>query len=96
MSARKANRQAMRALLLIAAWYVLDQATKWWILEHVMKPPRAIEITSFFNVVLGRNTGVSFGLLTGVALPPGHWLSFRSAWRFFCWCGLAEQQTRSS
>lgn len=70
MSARKANRQVMRALLLIAAWYVLDQATKWWILEHVMKPPRAIEITSFFNVVLGRNTGVSFGLLTGIALPP--------------------------
>lgn len=70
MSARKANRQAMRALLLVAAWYVLDQATKWWIIEHVMKPPRAIEITSFFNVVLGRNTGVSFGLLTGVALPP--------------------------
>lgn len=60
----------MRMLLFIAAWYLLDQATKWWIIEHVMNPPRVIEITSFFNVVLGRNTGVSFGLLTGLGIPP--------------------------
>lgn len=59
----------MPVLLLIAAWYALDQVTKWWILDHVMIPPRTIEITFFFNVVLGRNTGVSFGLLTGVGLP---------------------------
>lgn len=66
----KVNRPIMQVLLLAAAWYVLDQGTKWWILDHVMIPPRAIEITPFFNVVLGRNTGVSFGLLTGVGLPP--------------------------
>lgn len=66
----KANRPIIQVLLLIAAWFVLDQVTKWWILEHVMTPPRTIEITPFFNVVLGRNTGVSFGLLTGVGLPP--------------------------
>ena len=35
-----------------------------------MLSPRAIEITSFFNIVLGRNTGVSFGLLTGAGAPP--------------------------
>jgi len=57
----------------------LDQATKGWILEDVMIPPRVIEITSNFNLVLGWNRGVSFGLfnqdstygphiLTGVAL----------------------------
>lgn len=33
-----------------------------------MDPPRVIPITGFFNLVLGRNTGVSFGLL-GEARP---------------------------
>ncbi|KAF0113304.1 MAG: lspA, partial [Rhodospirillaceae bacterium] len=41
---------------------VLDQASKGWILVHVMVPPRVIEITPFFNVVLVWNRGVSFGL----------------------------------
>jgi len=42
----------------------LDQASKWWILLSVMRPPREIEVTSFFNLVMGWNTGVSFGILT--------------------------------
>ena len=29
----------------------LDQASKWWILEHVMRPPRVIELTGFFKDV---------------------------------------------
>jgi len=55
-----------------------DQISKWWILERVMQPPRVIPVTDFFNLVLGWNRGVSFGLfnnpgssawlLTGVAL----------------------------
>ncbi|MEE9545305.1 MAG: signal peptidase II [Rhodospirillales bacterium] len=40
----------------------LDQGTKWWILEIVMQPPRVIPLTPFFNLVLGWNRGVSFGL----------------------------------
>lgn len=40
----------------------LDQATKWIIVYHVMDPPRRIEVTSFFNLVMGWNRGVSFGL----------------------------------
>lgn len=46
-------------------WFIIDQATKWWILNVVMDPPTVIPITSFFNLVLGYNTGVSFGLLAG-------------------------------
>jgi len=46
-------------------WCVFDQATKWWILERVMVPPREIAVTGFFNIVLGTNTGVSFGLFAG-------------------------------
>lgn len=44
---------------------VLDQLTKWWILATVMQPPRVIEITPFFNLVLGWNRGISFGLFGG-------------------------------
>ena len=57
---------------------VADQVSKWWILEHVMKPPRVIPVTDFFNLVMVWNRGVSFGLfntpgssawvLTGLAL----------------------------
>lgn len=42
---------------------LLDQLTKWLILEVVMQPAvRVVEITSFFNIVLAYNRGVSFGL----------------------------------
>lgn len=40
----------------------LDQLTKWIIVYHVMAPPQRIEITSFFNLVMGWNRGVSFGM----------------------------------
>jgi len=40
----------------------LDQATKWWIVETMMRPPRSIPVTPFFNLVMGWNRGVSFGL----------------------------------
>jgi signal peptidase II len=54
---------ALRLALAVAAVaLVLDQASKWAIGEFVMDPPRAIEVTGFFNLVLVYNTGVSFGL----------------------------------
>ncbi len=40
---------------------IVDQVSKAWILG-VMQPPRVIEMTPFFNLVLGWNRGVSFGL----------------------------------
>jgi len=45
----------------------LDQAIKWLIVVEVMRPPRVIEVTGFFNLVLVFNTGVSFGMLRGAA-----------------------------
>ncbi|MGF1610933.1 MAG: signal peptidase II [Kiloniellales bacterium] len=54
-----------RALLLALLVIVLDQASKWLILEVVMQPPRVVRVTSFFNLVLTYNTGVSFGLFGG-------------------------------
>ncbi len=41
---------------------VVDQVTKWLILNVVMQPPRTIPLAPFFNLVLGLNTGVSFGI----------------------------------
>ena len=55
------------ALALAAVVLVLDQASKWVILTQVMDPPRVVEVTGFFNLILTYNTGVSFGLFGGPA-----------------------------
>ncbi len=54
-----------RLLGIAAAILLLDQLTKWLIVARVMQPPRFIEVTGFFNLVLTHNTGVSFGLFGG-------------------------------
>jgi len=56
-----------RALILAAIVLLLDQLSKWAILEVVMPPAGGIRITAFFNIVLTYNTGVSFGLFQGEA-----------------------------
>jgi signal peptidase II len=43
----------------------LDQLSKWLILTQVMRPPRIIEVTGFFNLKLTFNQGISFGLFSG-------------------------------
>jgi signal peptidase II len=43
--------------------FVIDQATKWIILNHVMIPPRAIPVTPFFNLTYTWNPGITFGML---------------------------------
>ena len=67
------------ALALAAIVLVLDQASKWAILTQVMDPPRVLEVTGFFNLVLTFNTGVSFGLFDGEA----------AAWKPWALSGLA-------
>jgi signal peptidase II len=62
-----------RGLLIAALVIVLDQASKWWILERIMLPPRVIEVTPFFNLVLTWNRGVSFGLFNTDS-PLNAWL----------------------
>lgn len=51
-----------RGMILAALVLILDQASKWWILVDVMAPPRVIEVTGFFNLVLVWNPGISFGM----------------------------------
>ncbi len=67
------------ALALAAVVLVLDQASKWVVLTQVMDPPRVVEVTGFFNLVLVYNTGVSFGLFGGAA----------AAWKPWALGGLA-------
>lgn len=40
----------------------LDQATKWWILERLMQPPRIVPVAPFLDIVLVWNRGITFGL----------------------------------
>lgn len=50
------------ALVLACVVLAADQLSKWWIVTGVMSPPRMIEVTSFFNIVMVWNSGVTFGL----------------------------------
>ena len=59
----QAPRFVRLGLILAVVAVVLDQLSKWWIVSQVMTPPRVIEVTSFFNIVLAWNTGVSFSML---------------------------------
>ena len=51
----------------------LDQVTKWWILASVMDPPRVINVTPFFNLVLVWNRGISFGMFSNESMA-GVWV----------------------
>jgi len=59
------NRPPALGLAIAVAILILDQLSKWWIVADVLNPLRIIEITPFFNIVLVRNLGASFGLLGG-------------------------------
>ena len=73
-SSQQGDAALRLGLLVAAAVVVLDQASKWVILELVwdascspMPVPRMMEVTGFFNLVLTCNTGISFGLLSEAA-----------------------------
>jgi len=72
------------------ATMALDQLTKWWIVNFVMKPPNVIEVTPFFievtpffNLVLVLNRGVSFGMF-GSDSNLGRWLLTALALAIVC------------
>jgi len=61
-----------RGLSVAALIIVLDQVSKWWIVEKVMRPEGVdgtpfhsatrIQVTPFFDLVMAWNRGVSFGI----------------------------------
>lgn len=73
MSAQRgAGRPGLaRGLLVAAALIVADQLLKLWVLALFRDNPRTIEVTSFFDLVLVWNRGISFGLFNrGEGLSP--------------------------
>ncbi|TDQ83200.1 signal peptidase II [Dongia mobilis] len=56
------------ALVLAVLVILADQATKWWIMDVVMQPPRIIPLVALgnggLNIVMAWNTGVSFSMLS--------------------------------
>jgi signal peptidase II len=59
------------ALIVAVVVAALDQASKWWILEKVMQPPKTVPVTPFLDIVLVWNRGITFGLFNsgGAAQP---------------------------
>lgn len=55
-------RRAALAVGVLAAALAIDFVTKWLVLNVVMVSPRTIEIAPLFNLRIGFNAGVSFGM----------------------------------
>lgn len=68
MAERPARNIAIWVGGAFVAALLFDVATKWLIINAVMVPPRVIEVVPFFNLTLGFNTGVSFGMFQDVFL----------------------------
>lgn len=49
-------------LAVFVAMFLADIGSKWWIQHVLMQPPRLISVLPFFNLTLGFNTGISFGM----------------------------------
>lgn len=93
------SRRRVLGLGLGSGTIVLDQISKWWILTQVMDPPRLIPVTPFFNLVLGYNRGVSFGMF-GSDSEFGRWalsgLALAIAAALLIWLWRAEKPMLSA
>ena len=73
MISRRRTRRLVLGLALAVAVIAADQATKSWALGFFSEGPRALEVTSFFSLVLIENRGISFGLFD-TASPAAPWI----------------------
>ncbi len=65
---------ALRTGLLIALLIItFDQVTKWWALDVLNLAENPIIVTSYFNMVLVWNRGVSFGMFSNAG-SAGPWI----------------------
>jgi signal peptidase II len=63
---KQQGRLKIFSAIMAALIFVVDQISKSWVLllmNYPTEPGRIIEVTSFFNLVLTWNHGVSFGML---------------------------------
>ena len=54
----------LAGLTLAIAVFFCDWISKYFILSHFTASPKVIDITSFFNLILVWNKGISFSLLS--------------------------------
>lgn len=57
------SRLTYQGLGCAALALVIDQASKWWVMTLILRPPRLVNLTPFFDLVPAWNRGISFGLL---------------------------------
>lgn len=57
-------RRAIIGFYLLAFIGLVDQLSKWWVVDRMGDVQRTIEVTSFLNFVLVWNRGVTFGFLS--------------------------------
>ena len=62
-----------QGLVLASGVVVLDQISKWVVLDLFAEAPRVIEVLPIFNLVLAWNRGISFGLFGGSS-DGGSWV----------------------
>lgn len=54
------------ALQIAAVTFIVDQANKWWmLLVYRIEEKGRVTVTSFFDLVFVKNTGISYSLLDG-------------------------------
>ena len=74
---------------------VLDQASKWWILNRVLTGPDGfLPLAPFFSLVRVWNQGISFGILGGEGAPSPMLLtlfSFSAAFLLMIWLGRTQR-----
>ena len=95
---RSAMWGALSAFGLVVALIacVLDQAAKFWLLDAFDLGGRgAVPVTSFADLILTWNTGISYGLFPQQG-PVGQWalLAFKVAAVAFLWAWLARSASR--
>ncbi|MGV1908568.1 MULTISPECIES: signal peptidase II [Agrobacterium] len=62
MDATTFRSRLLTVSTVVAVFCIFDLVVKYIIVACVMNPPKVIEVTPFFNLVLGYNPGVSFGI----------------------------------
>lgn len=93
------KRTASIGFIVAAFVFILDQASKAWVLSALSNPPYKIEVTSFLNLIQAWNRGVTFGLLKA-GNPYAVWVLIGVALLLSCalviWIFQAENKMISS
>jgi len=79
MRAADPRRNMTLGLVLAAIVVILDQVSKLWIVDRLTASGASLHIADFFDIVLVRNRGVSFGLFNNDAAINGILFSLLAA-----------------